>query len=434
MHLLIAIALAAAVTAAPPAARLNLSEGIEGKLRIEDQKGAVLLELDKRSGAAVEVALPPGAYSIHRTGPGCEEAVAAVTLEAGAERTVAENEFAAAPGERAVLGVFASTGALHEGAALGAVSTQVGGDSSWLQASLLRNAAAGALRGAQVSLGMNAADGATEGVQFSSVLNRAEGAVTGAQLALGVNLARGALRGIQLGGVFNRAEVASMGIQASAGVNTAAAGIVGMQLGGVTNWAESVRGGQASLFNQAGDVAGVQLGALNVARRITGFQFGLVNVADEARGAPFGLVNVIRDGQMHVEVFGSDLEPVNVAFKSGSRRFFTTLMVGGGRTGHFLYGFGTGVHLGGEVLWLDTDLVGTTTLDIQRPLEHTNVGGHLRALGGLQLGPVGVFAGPTVNVLVPLRSDRVITGSYLAPLVELGSVQLWPGLEVGMRL
>jgi len=166
--------------------------------------------------------------------------------------------------------------------------------------------------------------------------------------------------------------------------------------------------------------AGVQLGAANVARRITGFQLGLVNV--------------IRDGQMHLEVFGSDLQPVNIAFKSGSRRFFTTLMVGGGRTGHFLYGFGAGVHLGGDVLWLDADLVSTTTLDVQRPLEHANIGGHLRALGGLQLGPVGVFAGPTANVLVPLRSDRVASGSYLAPLVQLGSVQLWPGVEVGVRL
>ncbi|HZN94594.1 MAG TPA: hypothetical protein VFB81_17890, partial [Myxococcales bacterium] len=226
----IALLLLAAVAAAP-AARLNLSEEIEGKLRVEDQKGAVVLELDKRSGAAVEVALPPGAYSIRRTGPGCDEAVATVKLEAGAQRTVAANELAAAPGKQAVVGVFAYTGALREGAALGAVSTQVGGESSWLQASLLRNAAAGPLRGAQVSLGMNAADGVAEGVQFSSVFNRAEGAVTGAQLALGVNVARGALRGLQLGGVFNWAQEASIGMQASVGINAAPAGLTGLQLG-----------------------------------------------------------------------------------------------------------------------------------------------------------------------------------------------------------
>jgi len=143
---------------------------------------------------------------------------------------------------------------------------------------------------------------------------------------------------------------------------------------------------------------------------------------------------VIGDGQMHLEVFGSDLQPVNVALKSGSRHFFTTLMVGGGRSGHFLYGFGAGVHLGGDLLWLDTDLVSTTTLDVQRPLEHANIGGHVRVLGGLQLGPVGLFAGPTVNVLVALRNDRVASGSYLPPLAQLGPVQLWPGAEVGMRL
>jgi hypothetical protein len=310
----------------------------------------------------------------------------------------------------------------------------VDGEARWVQASLLRNAAAGALLGTQVSLGMNAADGPMEGVQFSSVFNRADGAVTGAQLAVGVNLAGGPIRGLQLGGVFNSAQAASIGIQASAGLNMAPGGIIGLQMGGVANWAESLRGGQAALFNVAGDATGMQLGVVNVAKRITGFQFGLVNVADEARGVPFGLVNVIRDGQMHLEVFGSDLQPVNVALKSGSRHFFTTLMVGGGRSGHYLYGFGAGVHLGGNLLWLDTDLVSTTTLDVQRPLEHTNIGGHLRALGGLQLGPVGLFAGPTVNVLVPLRNDRVITGSYLAPRLLLGPVQVWPGAQVGVRL
>jgi hypothetical protein len=428
---LLTAALVAAAVAASPAAHLSLSGGIEGKLRVEDDKGAVVVEVDKRPGAAVELALPPGAYSVHRTGPDCAESVASVTLEAGGRREVAAAEFTPVPGERAALGVFAHSETLR-GAALGVVSTRVEGDARWLQASLAHNAA-GALQGAQTSLGMNAAAGAVEGVQFSSVLNRAEGAVTGAQFALGVNLASGGLRGIQLGGAFNLASAASIGIQAGVGLNSAPAGLIGLQLAGA-NWAESVRGGQAGLFNVAGEATGIQLGAVNVAKRMTGFQFGLVNVADEASGAPFGLVSVIRDGQLHLEVFGSDLQPVNVALKSGSQRFFTTLMVGGGRTGHFLYGFGAGVHVGGSLLWLDTDLVSTTTLDVQRPLEHSNIGGHLRALGGLQLGPVGVFAGPTVNVLVPLRSDRIASGSYLAPFTQLGPVQLWPGLEAGVRL
>src|SRR3954467_9244245 len=105
----IATALVAAVTAASPAAHLSLSEGIEGRLRVEDQKGAVVLELDKRPGAVVEVELPPGAYSVHRTAPDCGEAVAAVVLETGARREVAAGDFAAVPGERAALGVFAHT-------------------------------------------------------------------------------------------------------------------------------------------------------------------------------------------------------------------------------------------------------------------------------------------------------------------------------------
>src|SRR5947207_14836952 len=108
-----ATAIVAAVTAASPVAHLGLSEGIEGRFRVEDQKGAVVLELDKRPGAAVEVELPPGAYSVHRTGPACEEAVAAVALEAGARREVAAGDFASAPGERAARGVFAHTGALR---------------------------------------------------------------------------------------------------------------------------------------------------------------------------------------------------------------------------------------------------------------------------------------------------------------------------------
>src|SRR5262245_178662 len=109
MHPL-AAAIAAALTAAAPAARLGLSEGLEGKLRVEDPKGTVVLELDKRSGAAVEVSLPPGEYTIHRTGPGCGEAVASVALENGARREVATGDFATAPGGASALGVFARTG------------------------------------------------------------------------------------------------------------------------------------------------------------------------------------------------------------------------------------------------------------------------------------------------------------------------------------
>lgn len=427
--------LAAAVLAASPQAGLTLPEALEGHVQVLDEGGAVVLELEKRAGSTVDLGLAPGTYSVRQRNPGGggAEAATRVTLAEGERRPLALEALVPAPSEPAVaLGVFAHAGSTR-GAALGLISTHLERDARWFQGALLANAAGGEVRGAQLSLGTNSAGGAVRGVQFSSAYNGAE-AVSGAQLTLGVNLARGAMRGFQLGGLFNWAEGPSAGLQASVGLSAAPASFTGLQLGGVASWAETLRGAQLGLFNVAGDAAGLQLGAVNVARRLTGFQLALVNVADEARGAPFGLVNVIRDGQMHLEVFGSDLQPVNVAFKSGGKRFYTTLVAGGGRQRTFLYGFGAGAHLGGDVAWLDADVLSTTTLEVRWPLEHAHIVGTLRAVGGLQLGPVGLFAGPTLNVLVALRSDLAIRASYLDPFLQLGRVQLWPGLQVGARL
>lgn len=470
--------LSAALAASPPETGLTLPETMEGHIRVTDAQGNVVLELEKRPGSKVEVALPPGSYSMRRRPPHGPEVVLQLILSppeqlpesapapapapepapapapalapapapapasppapAPAPAEVPASPAAPAPapapapvaGDVVSIGVFAHALAV-QATSLGLLFTHVERDARWFQGSLLANATGGEMRGFQLSLGVNSA-GPMDGVQLTSLFNGSE-RLSGAQISSGVNVARGAMRGLQISGLFNWAEGSSVGMQATSGLNSVPGSFAGWQVSGVANWAESLRGVQTAVLNVAGDATGAQIGVVNVARKLSGFQLALVNVADEANGAPLGLLNVIRDGQMHLEVFGSDLQPVNVALKSGSKHFFTTVVVGGGRRQTFLYGFGLGVHVGDRV-WLDADLLSTTTLRMQLPLEHANIGGHLRLLGGLQLGPLGVFAGPTVNVAVKLQPGVEIPTSYLRPYYEIGRVQLWPGFQAGIRL
>jgi hypothetical protein len=261
------------------------------------------------------------------------------------------------------------------------------------------------------------------------MLSWAEADLAGAQISAVVSTARGPLAGAQIAGVMSWA-ASLKGAQVA--LVDVAGDTAGAQVGTVS-WATSLKGAQAALLNVSGDTAGLQAGVVNVARRMAGVQLGALNVAEEMTGVPLGLVNVIRDGQIHLELYGSDLQPVNVAFKSGSRNVYTTLVVGGGRQGHALYGAGVGLHLG-DRFWLDTDLLSTSTLELQFPLTHANIGAHLRAIGGVQVGPVGLFAGLSLNALVPLRDDVAQSGSYVPPMAQVGPVLYWPGGLAGVRL
>jgi hypothetical protein len=76
------------------------------------------------------------------------------------------------------------------------------------------------------------------------------------------------------------------------------------------------------MINDA-DTVGVQIGLLNSAKKISGFQLGLVNVSDTASGIVLGLLNVVTKGYHVLEVSNNDGIFFNLAYKTGTRKFYT---------------------------------------------------------------------------------------------------------------
>lgn len=398
--------LALLVLAAAPSG-LQLDAALEGRLQVHDGTGALVVELHKRPGAPVELGLPPGRYSV-RFEVQAASGVLDVALEEGQRRSLGAGDFPRAP-QAPLLEQVAS--AVRSHLPLGSIGLAT----SWVEADVQY----------------------FQGALFSS---RTGGALRGLQLSLGANQVGGEMRGVQLAGVFNRAGARAYGLQASAGANLAAE-LRGGQLGGAFNWAGAVTGGQAALVNAGGEVIGLQLGAVNVAGRMKGVQLGLVNVADELTGVPFGLVNVIKNGQLHLEGYGSDLQPFNLALKTGSRQAYTTLFAGGGRARQFLFGFGAGAHLDlVGPLWMDLEVAGSSVHTLDDPLPFTNVLGQLRLMLGLRLLPqLALFAGPTFNCLVALTPDSPTRTSIVPFQLDFrrgGAIGAlgWPGFQAGVRL
>jgi len=189
-------------------------------------------------------------------------------------------------------------------------------------------------------------------VQYAGVFNVVGGKMTGMQLAGGYNLdmdslhgfqasgagnnVKGGVRGVQLSGGFNRVEKALEGVQLAGGFNMVNAGVSGVQLAGGLN-------------SSKGTMKGLQMSAVvNYARNLKGVQIGLVNIADTSSGYMIGLVNIVRNGYHKVTVSATELLPVNVAYKTGSRSFYSILQAGWSADPHekaYSVGLGIGTEM-----------------------------------------------------------------------------------------
>ena len=80
---------------------------------------------------------------------------------------------------------------------------------------------------------------------------------------------------------------------------------------------------QASFLTNDADTVGVQIGLINSATKVRGLQLGLINVSDTASGIVLGLFNVVRKGYHVLEVSNNDGIFLNLAYKTGTRKFYT---------------------------------------------------------------------------------------------------------------
>jgi hypothetical protein len=360
---------------------------------------------------------------------------------------------------RAALGVMNDGAALSGGLALALVSNMyeeevrgvamavgvntAGGSVRGAQMATALNVAGGEVNGLQMSAGVNVASGSVRVGQLAAGLNVAGGGVSGTQMSAGLNVAGGDVRGMQATAGLNVAGGAFRGFQGSAGVNWVAGEMSGVQATAGFNRAQSVTGLQMAVLNVSGDVTGAQVGVINIGGVVKGAQVGVINVAKEVRGVPLGLLTFEEKGQLHLEVWSSDIHLTNAAVKFGGRYVYTTLLAGIGpddRLTRYNLGLGFGVHIPlGPRFWLDLDAAGSTVHPVKKPFRGENLLAQARAMFGFQVANrFAVFGGPTYNTYFafsPEENIKLTTLPVRQHNIDVDTtVQYWPGMQLGLRL
>jgi hypothetical protein len=208
---------------------------------------------------------------------------------------------------------------------------------------------------------VNIAKGSQKGLQ-TGFINWNQSHFKGAQISF-INTVGGGLNGTQIGFVntcketFKGAQISFINTAANKTngaqigfVNTSVDSAAGIQLGFVNTSAGKVKGAQISFVNTAvKDMDGAQIGFVNTTRRLTGFQLGFVNYADTLTdGIPFGFLSFVRKGGYRaVEISATEMYPVNLSFKIGIKKLYTSFIAsynGKGKDG-FAIGLGLGTIL-----------------------------------------------------------------------------------------
>ncbi len=183
-------------------------------------------------------------------------------------------------------------------------------------------------------------------LQLSGMFNIVSGSVAGLQVAGTHNHVLDSLNGVQASGVVNLVRGSMAGVQLAGGLNRTVSEAGGAQVAGIGNMAKQhFRGVQlAGGMNIGNRISGWQVGVVNIARHLKGGQIGVVNIADSSAGYSIGVVNIIRNGKGELGVTASDLAPVNLTWKTGTRQLYSLLTTGvARRSGRPVYVWGLGL-------------------------------------------------------------------------------------------
>jgi hypothetical protein len=143
-----------------------------------------------------------------------------------------------------------------------------------------------------------------------------------------VNIAAGSHSFPQIGFV-NVNQDNFTGLQAGF-VNTVGGNLGGLQLGFVNTTIKSVDGVQLGFVSTAvNGFNGAQISFINIAKKINGIQLGFINYAESIEnGIPLGFISIVRNGGYKaVELSINELAAVNIAFKIGIDKLYTSINV-----------------------------------------------------------------------------------------------------------
>ncbi|MFT3752366.1 MAG: hypothetical protein QM800_05645 [Paludibacter sp.] len=198
----------------------------------------------------------------------------------------------------------------------------VNGNHASIQIGLI-NSTSGNFGGWQEGL-INSVGGNVIGLQ-DGFINSVGGNLTGVQNGF-INSVGGTVKGIQTG-FINADNGDLMGIQ-SGFINSVGQSLYGIQCGFI-NSASQIAGIQGGFINSAEGICGLQHGFVNSTKNLCGLQLGFINSVDHIeKGLPIGFLSFVKQGGYKaIEVSYTTTHPINVAFKTGIRQFYTFPMI-----------------------------------------------------------------------------------------------------------
>lgn len=228
-----------------------------------------------------------------------------------------------------------------------------------------------------------------DGVEMAGLFNINRKSVQHLQLAGAFSVVGGSVSGVQISGLHNIVLGRVGGVQAAGAYNHVKDDHSGVQLAGAVNRVE-------------GETRGLQLSSgLNYAGHLRGVQIGVVNIADSSSGTSIGLVNIIKkNGYLNLSLSANESFPVNLAFKSGTRRFYAILQGGLLPGGEKLYAYGAGI---GSRMGLSGRLFVQPELLFQQVYQGDSESDNHLYRANLELHyplnrSIGLFGGPSFNL------------------------------------
>ncbi len=233
-----------------------------------------------------------------------------------------------------------------KGVEIGSLLNIVKENVSGVQLSGLGNMVGGKFRGVQTGGLFNINTKSVIGAQVSGLLNTALDTVTGIQLAGITNILKGRMNGAQVSGIYNMTTKNVDGIQLTGFANLAlkdvklmqisgftniGQNVDGVQIAGFANFAQSVNFAQISSFMNIAykEIKGVQISTfLNLASEVKGLQLALFNVSDTVSGLSVGFLSYVHKGYHQFEISADETFYANIAFKTGTKRFYNIFSAG----------------------------------------------------------------------------------------------------------
>lgn len=308
------------------------------------------------------------------------------------------------------------------------------------------------------------------GAQFAGFANLVGRNVYGLQASGFVNAVLKNVEGMQLAGFANATGGNNSGVQVAGFANLTGrnfyngfqtAGFASVTLGKMYGWQMSgfgnvtlgdMRGWQISGF---GNVALKKLRGVQISPFINyatvhekGLQLGVFNYADSSAALPIGIFSFVRrNGYRRLEISTDELNYANVTFKSGVRRLYNIVTIGGNfgiadkPLYTFGYGLGTAIKLGRG--WMtNLDLTANKIMEATNRFDSSN-GNFYRASLGLEkriARRLALFGAASLTAMTAqpgyLKIDKSTLYQPFANTTLNNGLDLtnWVGFQAGIRI